>query len=177
MKYLRSEIFSGSVLESKVKPLSIEGVFTDSLISFEVFVSEFSLDLSNSCGVEETVFNLLNTCGFSLQHKGTKYLFWILITATNEFSFPLKSSDYYILASRFFDVPSKYIEIAISRVIENASLKQLHKINTILDSNVLNFENPISAGEFLTNVTARLIMLKAHEKGKTFFANHNYKNQ
>jgi len=174
MKNHNDEIFVGSWLASKIKSNPLASVFEDSVIGFEVFVSELSLDLSNGCDVEKTLYSIINTCGFSLQHIGTKYLYWILITATNEFSFPLKSQDYYILASKFFGVSSRHIEIAIKRAIVSAGKKQLYKINDILDCTVLNFDNSISAGEFLTNVTAKLIMLKAHSGGKTFFTNHNY---
>jgi|GEM_PF-2539903 len=177
MKYANinnENIFEGSIL-SPIKINSVtKEILDNSLIGFDDYVAEFNINLKDGCSTERSIYSMLTLAGFTLQNTGTKYLYWILITFVGEYNIPKRTKDFYERASIFFEEPIKHIEIAIKRSVENASLKQLSKINDLLGDEVVSIERPIKTGEFLTGLAAKLVMLKSHQNGKTFFTNHNY---
>ena len=167
-------IFEGSILKPIELSSITKDILKDSLIHFESYVAEFNLSLKNGCDLERTIFSMLTLAGFTLNNTGTKYLYWLLVTNVNNYAIPKKMKDCYESAADFFEKPAKSIEISIKRSIESANTKKLSKLNELLEEDIVNVDKPIKVGEFLTDLIAKLVMLRSHQNGKPFFSTHNY---
>ena len=147
----------------------VNRMFQDSFLNIPMYFRDFLIDLSTACSTEKTVFNLIMAVGFDLQMSGTKYLLRIIVKCVNDLHCPVRTQDYYRIVTRESGLNQKAVEIAVSRAIGAINLGKIKELNRLLGGNVIHL-GAITAGDFLSGVCTRLILLKCHQEGKTFFA-------
>jgi hypothetical protein len=150
----------------------LERIFAGSLFPLSICVREYGrirIDVSSECTTERTIFDILTGIGFDLQMCGTKYIMSIMVQCVNSMSIPEKTSDFYTFACEKFNIQHKAVEMGVQRALETVKAASIFEVNRIFDSPVFHRDAEISPGMFLSNVCARLVMLKSHDLGKTYF--------
>jgi len=127
-----------------------------------------SLDFSTPYKIEETVYQITNAIGFNPQKIGTRFFNCIIARCVNDGEYPLRISDFYKIAVRRFTVTQKTVEVATNRALQDLTLTQLKKINDIVGCEIIR-SHAVTVGDFLTSVCSRLILLKSHANGETYF--------
>jgi len=144
--------------------------FNSSFFEIPSCVRDFELDFSSDFATENTIMSILIDTGLSMQNKGTIYLHWLFTTIVNRFTSPLTMSDYFALISRQFKSDKKAIERSIARVLNSTKATHLFRLNDLLGGKVVISATNVRVSDFVCNVAARLIMLKAHKEGRVLAA-------
>jgi len=133
-------------------------------------VCENWIDFSSDCKAEKTTYEMLLRSGFDLNKSGTTYVIHTAMYFYKKGFCPIKMSDYYKPVAEKFGTSVKAVEMSIYRAISAIPLYELSSINTMLGSEIIAKGKPVSAGNFLSKLITKILMLKSHAVGETYFA-------